>query len=64
MWLSVRIGIQRVEFKTHLGSGPQTIDDEAKLHHLKLTEFYFVEGECLKQSNSVDDDFDRLATIG
>jgi len=63
LWLSVPIGMQRVEFNAHRVFAPQTIDDEAKLHHLKLTEFHFLEGDCLKQSNSIDD-FDRLAKIG
>jgi hypothetical protein len=55
--------MQRVEFNAHRVFAPKTIYDEAKLHHLKLTEFHFLEGECLKQSNIIDRDFDRLALV-
>jgi hypothetical protein len=63
LWLSVPIGIQHVEFNAHRVFAPKTINDEAKLHHLKLSEFHFLEGECLNQSLSIDNDFERLASV-
>ena len=63
LWLSVPIGVQRVEFNAHRVFAPKTINDEAMLNHLRLTEFHYLEAERLKQSNSIDSDFDRLAKI-
>jgi SAM-dependent methyltransferase len=63
LWLSVPIGMQRVEFNAHRVFAPKTIDDEAKLHQLRLAEFHFWEGEGLYQSNSIESDFRRLARI-
>ena len=63
VWLSVPIGMQRVEFNAHRVFAPKTICDEAEIYQLELTEFYFLEGECLKQSNNINRDFDQLATV-
>lgn len=61
LWLSVPVGVQRVEFNAHRVFSPRTIEIEARRNKLALVEFHIVEESGVLTSESVDEDFQRLA---
>lgn len=63
LWLSVPIGIQRVEFNAHRVFSPATIRDAAKSCGLILEEFHYLENKEIIDSVSIECDFLRLADV-
>jgi hypothetical protein len=61
LWISVPIGIQRVEFNAHRVFHPKTIIDEATINYLKLDSFYFLDRQKIKLSINLDKDIQRLS---
>ncbi len=62
-WLSVPIGIQRIEFNAHRVFNPKTIINEAIKSNLSLDSFYFLQADVLKKSNDIEADLDRLSKL-
>jgi len=63
LWLSVPIGVQRIEFNAHRVFSPITIRDEAERAGLAVAEFHYLEGEQLFQSTDIDEDMHRLGRV-
>jgi len=60
LWLSVPIGVQRVEFNAHRVFSPITIRDEAQRAGLVVAEFHYLQGAQLFHSTDVEEDMNRL----
>lgn len=63
LWLSVPIGIQRIEFNAHRVFAPKTLCDQAASLNLILEEFYWYENGTLKASANIAEDMKHLATV-
>ncbi|OOG24426.1 hypothetical protein B1C78_08805 [Thioalkalivibrio denitrificans] len=63
LWLSVPVGAQRVEFNAHRVFAPATIRDEAIRHGLMISEFHYLQNQKLVRSESIEEDFMRLAGV-
>lgn len=62
-WLSVPIGMERVEFNAHRIFAPQTISNFAENIGLNLVEFAFLDYDKIIISSDINSDFSRLANV-
>lgn len=60
LWISVPIGIQRVEFNAHRVFDPESIFQELVKNNMKLQGFYYINNDRLVESNDYQADFLRL----
>jgi hypothetical protein len=60
LWLSVPIGIQRVEFNAHRVFAPSTVRDEAQRLGMILKEFCYLSEDDFIRSDNIDKDFEWL----
>jgi len=63
LWLSVPIGIQRVEFNAHRVFAPSTVRDEAQRLGLILKEFHYLSEDGFIRSDNIDKDFELLSKL-
>lgn len=61
LWLSVPIGVQRVEFNADRVFNPETIINAAASHELTLDQFYYLTASGFIKSNNVKKDVKLLA---
>ncbi len=61
LWLSVPIGIQRVEFNAHRVFDPATIIHAASELEMTLAGFFYLSDAGIRESLSLDDDVESLA---
>lgn len=61
LWLSVPIGIQRVEFNAHRIFKPATIIDASEDLGMKLSRFFYLTDSGIDESEKIPDDIEMLS---